>query len=458
MGDKSMNSIQGCFRACPLRERDHSRHPQALPPSGAPATRGDIRAGRWRRIATLRQSAVIALAVMAAAPGFTAVGAAKNPYADHDVTSCKGRLNRIFEAIQEYQKVYKTLPNYLSDLHPEFIADPRLFICPAVRRKGDFQTWRRGLRAGVFEDVLPTSYSYEFCVKEYPLWAGISSTEREYKLRQMKLLGSNVPIVRCLAHKPTLNLSIGGSIYDCFGEWEDNFTNLVAMAKLLPDEAFKDLAPLPGIYTAGIRTRDPAANPRLLDLSAQYVVPLDRPWLFRNPRGQDLSALPQGVVKLELVSVSFDIRGVVHLRGQSVLVPFPERIEGMPVGQRCERIHFLQGAVCGDNVHSDFAADSPGTEIGRYEIRYADGGRLAIPIRYGHDVLGWNSTEPNPAAGGARVAWEGQIRGSKGQARPVRLYHQEWLNPRPDAPIATIDFVASDAVAAPFLIAITLDP
>ena len=43
--------------------------------------------------------------------------------------------------------------------------------------------------------------------------------------QQMKLAGSEVPLVRCLLHEPALNLSIGGKVYSSAVYWELNFTN-----------------------------------------------------------------------------------------------------------------------------------------------------------------------------------------------------------------------------------------
>ena len=78
----------------------------------------------------------------------------------------------------------------------------------------------------------------------------------------MKLVGSNVPIVRCLNHGPDLNLflSLGGKIFEQSGtDWETLFTNdQVRIEQFLPPAIFGDFAPLPGRFTEGITPRDPA--------------------------------------------------------------------------------------------------------------------------------------------------------------------------------------------------------
>lgn len=365
--------------------------------------------------------------------------------------ACRLQLNRIHETLQDYQATHGDLPAELSDLHPEFVAEPRLFTCPEVMQTGDFRSWRSGLRSDVFEDVLPRSYSYEFCLKEYPLWAGLASTEREYKMRQMRVIGSNVPVVRCLFHH--LNLSLAGEIYPSRGRdgsWEERFTNQVALEKLLPIALFADFAPVPGRPHPAIPPRPPGTDPRQLDLGPYYVTALQIPWLWRNPRGADLAGLPLGDVQLDRVPVRFDIRGLIQLHTRSMIAPFPTRIDGILVGRTCRRLHLLEGAV--DRTGREVA----GKEIGHYSIRYADGSSARIPIRYGQDVVSAWGDASGPAP--ERVAWERQTRPGKSSPPRARVFHRAWDNPKPGTLITAIEFVSAGAMAAPFLVAITLEP
>src|SRR6185503_6958505 len=74
----------------------------------------------------------------------------------------------------------------------------------------------------VFEDPGVCSYAYEFCLQRWyvPGW-----TTRTYKEHQMQLVGMSVPIVRCFAHRPILNLGFDGSLYPTpiNRDWEDLF-------------------------------------------------------------------------------------------------------------------------------------------------------------------------------------------------------------------------------------------
>ena len=384
---------------------------------------------------------------------------AEKPVRSPEFESCKTNLNRIFDAIQEYRKDHHTWPKLLSDLHPDYISDLNRFLCPENLRHGVRSLGGRGLRPIPFEDPLPTDYGYEFKTNSYPLWAGIATTDREFKLRQMKVIGSNVPIVRCMelhGPHPNLFLSVGGNIFEQSGrDWESLFTTgPVRMEQLLPPALFLDLAPTPGRFTHGIRLRDPASDLNLIDLNRHYTSDLGSPWLWRN-NAIDLSDIPRGSIQLAAVPVRFDVRGVIQLTSSNMLSPFPSRAGEIAVGRKGRYLHFLEGAVQGEPYMfgRKRTPDAPDTEIGRYEVRYVDGPPLQIPIRLGRDVLIWDDGGDDLTAQEAKVAWQGT-----NQTIRIRLYHQRWQNPRPDTEISSLDFISSRRRAAPFLVAVTLEP
>ncbi len=53
----------------------------------------------------------------------------------------------------------------------------------------------------------------------------------------------------------------------------------------------------------------------------------------------------------------------------------------------------------------------------------------------------------------ATIVW----RGRTPEGNPVRLFKRTWENPRPDQPLASLDFISHETVAAPFLIAVTAE-
>ena len=125
-------------------------------------------------------------------------------------------------------------------------------------------------------------------------------------------------------------------------------------------------------------------------------------------------------------------------------------------------IHFLHGIIWGTE-------DVPGTAVGKYVIHYAHGADEERPIILGADGLDWWARPPwwanLPESSGARtlnlatIAWSGQNPKSRARAsgENIHLYKTTWANPRPDAEVASIDFVSTRKSAAPFLVAITAE-
>ncbi len=124
---------------------------------------------------------------------------------------CAIQLNLIQSALQEYQKQKHAYPRWLSDLVPDYLYDEKVLACPFVRGTGNVRNWRKRFEAvPVFGDPKETSYGYELCTVIIPALATTSC--REYKQEQMQVLGSGVPIVRCLAHEQPLNLALSSTL------------------------------------------------------------------------------------------------------------------------------------------------------------------------------------------------------------------------------------------------------
>jgi hypothetical protein len=92
---------------------------------------------------------------------------------------------------------------------------------------------------GAFDPRIRCSYLFEFAPVQIPgvikgAFQGPMMTMREWKRQQMGVVGSDVPIVRCLLHKPVLNLSFGGKIYESPLFWEENYLDVTNMEVLSP--------------------------------------------------------------------------------------------------------------------------------------------------------------------------------------------------------------------------------
>ena len=124
-----------------------------------------------------------------------------------NVEICTQNLLVIGGAIQAYEKEHSDLPEWLSDLHPKYLPDPNILICPADTSGG-----KAGYPLNV-DPKMSVSYGYEF----HPEY-------RTYKSRQRLIYGDDMPLVRCRHHTnddfQSLNLSFSSKIYESTNVWE----------------------------------------------------------------------------------------------------------------------------------------------------------------------------------------------------------------------------------------------
>jgi hypothetical protein len=355
---------------------------------------------------------------------------------------CMRNLKLIYEAIQAYQADHKDLPNWLSDLVPQYISDANILVCPLCKRTGLIET------SGLADPKLPSSYLFEFC----PLQLGREApddptkTRRDWKRRQMGMVGSIVPLVRCRHHAKVLNLAYDGRIYESPPLWEDLLTNIVDVAELKPARIF---AGEPGKPAAPhYPPRDPQAKPNLINLGAFYNAALTESW--HGSSNNDLSSLPAGVQSF--LGTDYDVRGIIQLSGKSEFSRhFPAQVKGIKIQQKCSRLHFLHSAGYG-------AVADEGQRMGTYIVHFAiNQMQLEIPIIYGQDVRDWHTLGGEKKSDELVVAWTGTNGVSAAAHSSIRLFTTTWVNVAPGVEIESVDFVSSNASAAPFLIAITAE-
>jgi hypothetical protein len=129
------------------------------------------------------------------------------------LVQCVDSLQRIHTALVRWRAEHNNkMPNWLSDLVPQYITTATL-SCPAAPA---------GYRPSVPDPRLPCSYNYQFS----PLiatarLAPANTTNRDWKMQQLKEFGDIVPTVRCDRHgSRVLNLSYGGKLFWSAGQWE----------------------------------------------------------------------------------------------------------------------------------------------------------------------------------------------------------------------------------------------
>jgi hypothetical protein len=379
-------------------------------------------------------------------PGAAAIS---GELAAQERAACSNNLRTIYAAIQAYRKDHNDLPNWFSDLVPDYLQEVNALVCPTCRRTGKTEDPK------LADPHIASSYLFEFC--PLPLGnvapANPKATRREWKRRQMGVVGPVVPLVRCRNHTPVMNLAFDGRIYESTPAWEEMLTNTVDPTTLTPARMFAASAPAPASKPKKTYpTRDAAASPQLIDLTSVYNARLTDTWHGgENATGNDLSSLPAGIQ--ELNGTHYDIRGVVQLGSKAPTASrFPNQVTGIKVGQKCRAIHFLHSGAFGH-------PPDEGKQIGAYVLHFAANNmRLEVPIVYGKDVRDWHywaQEQESPA--NLHVAWKGDNPTSKRANSYIRLFETTWTNVAPDIELESIDFVSSMSQPAPFLIAITLE-
>jgi hypothetical protein len=362
--------------------------------------------------------------------------------------ACERNLTIIYDAIQAYRMDHKDVPNWLSDLVPQYISDPNLLVCPVCKRTGETES------GALADPKISCSYLYEFCpvtLTTNEVASDLPKTRREWKRKQMSLVGSMVPIVRCRHHGMVLNLAFDGRIYESTASWEDSLTNQIDISELTPSKVFASelAARTPQRPKIEFPPRDPEATPSEINLNAYYNASLNES-LHGTQKKNDLASLPSGLQELE--GVEYDVRGIIQLASKRLTTKrFPAKVNGIKIQQKCKQLHFLQATAYGTK-------DNDGDQIGSYVVHYATNQmQLEIPVIYGRDVCNWNGTIDEQFTNGATVAWTGTNEVSAAQHRVIRLFTSTWTNIAPEVPIKSIDFVSAMRMEAPFLIAITAE-
>jgi hypothetical protein len=200
----------------------------------------------------------------------------------------------------------------------------------------------------------------------------------------------------------------------------------------------------------GIAPRDPALPAAAIDLSAHYTTTLA--WdASRGKLGSDLRELPVG--PQVLAGTVFDVRALVNLTQYPEWGYWPTRVDGIRIGRKLTRLHFLHAAGGWD------ASIQKGDRIGRYRLHYADGRTVDLPLRYHVDTADWweHSGRPRELPE-ATVVWRGfTMRGRPEGPQPIRLFRRTWENPHPGIEVTELDIVAEHALIVPMLIALTAE-
>src|SRR5262249_34484520 len=130
--------------------------------------------------------------------------------------------------------------------------------------------------------------------------------------------------------------------------------------------------------------------------------------------------------------------------------PLPEAVE-IPLAPAGARVAQRRGEPV-DEVALLLACGGPtaaGREVAQLRFRHARGTTIVQPLRYGEQIAAWG--DPSPARE-AETVWRGRTRAGE----PCFLRLLRWKNPRPDAPLVSLEFTNSGAEALPLLMGVTV--
>ncbi len=176
---------------------------------------------------------------------------------------------------------------------------------------------------------------------------------------------------------------------------------------------------------------------------------------FHGSEDNSLSELPRG--EQTLAKVPFKIGpGLIQL-GSTELKDNPAKVEGILVGRKLARLHFLHACGYGGAPEGKTHVNDD-TPIGAYVVHYDDRTTEKIPIVYGKDVRDWWDWDKSKETPRARLAWEGSNELARKSDVRILLYRGTWTNPHPDQQVVSIDYLSTnDTAAAPFCVAITAE-
>jgi hypothetical protein len=167
---------------------------------------------------------------------------------------------------------------------------------------------------------------------------------------------------------------------------------------------------------------------------------------------------------LKLANEEWWLDGLVQLQGRIMpeaenlyiaptLQAFVWKKTGAEVGRAFRQAAWLQGTVW---------TAAAGETVGWLVWHYADGATERTPIIYGRNTARFwaDPRQIEDEKDFLGPVWRyHEDKEAVGKERWLRIYRQEWANPRPEVMVASLDFLSNpECRAAPFLIAVNVVP
>jgi hypothetical protein len=167
-------------------------------------------------------------------------------------------------------------------------------------------------------------------------------------------------------------------------------------------------------------------------------------WTDQGPKG-DLRAFPTGRQSFGGVPFTIGVAPKSCIVLSSTARPLPETLPAevtIPIGYPAEGFYVLHAAAYG------------GEEAALYQVQYADGTTVDVPVTYGINMHDWTTPGPFIREKGTRsmVAWTG----SCPMFPLIGVYRMLWVNPKPSVPVKAVRFANPTLKAVPILLGLTV--
>ncbi|PWU08854.1 MAG: hypothetical protein C5B50_28660 [Verrucomicrobia bacterium] len=395
--------------------------------------------------------------------------------------ACDRELRKTFEAIQAWRRSHGGVyPDYLVPLKVSGLLPLDGAICPdrLSEQKGASTAYSGFSSTADLADP-PGTYQYELSAKRKLDTFYLPPNSPPYTFHDVKsvLLSrpffEQVPVLRCLSHRADRsdgwrNLTVEGNVYWSQVYWATLWLDDVPYCAREANVMF-------GLKGPPFHTDRAPTLPCALDLRKWACAFGDHAWWWSWPNFEEganrqRAAHLRGFFHeehgrtLSLNGTDWWLDGLVQLQGRIQLKGekyenawdinvFTSKQTGLDVGRSFKRAAWLQGTVW---------TASPGETTGSLVWHYAGGVTERAPIVYGRDTARFWADEKQTQTEKELVqpVWrQHETKKEVGKERWLRIYEQEWTNPRPEAVVESLDFVSNtNCRAAPFLIAVNVYP
>ena len=405
--------------------------------------------------------------------------------------ACDRAMRKTVEAMQAWRRLHNgEYPARLADLKQAGMLPLNGGICPDVltERAGAAAEHHQTSSRGVDRDP-PGTYEYDSSDAvpkstddQLYLPAGTPPySRRDVKIELLRRkFSEQVPILRCASHRRDCPVDYGtnedvfrnatttGDIYWSGTYWEQLFVDDVpyperdanVMFGLKGPPFYADVAPsLPG--AVDLRMWSCAFG----DFTWWWTFPMFEQGT-NHQYAANLAPFFEGNHGrvLDLDGTHWWINGLVQLQGRVIKEgqsPFtgPGRIAfvwqktGLKIDRTIRGASWLQGTLWRSSL---------GYTVGWLVWHYADASVERVPIVYGIDTARFwaDDAQLNEENGFAAPVWKHhETQAEVGKDRWLRLYRQDWTNPRPTERVVSLDFMSNtNSQGSPFLVSLNVRP